>query len=197
VVRPAGPGLRRLALNWLDGPRHIIGAVAYPRASDLRGVAIRVPPVEAWRRTFEPLGAIPTTVEFAEVYSALSQGVVAAAEGSLTTVQSARWYEVAKEITLTGHFQPFNGWVMSEAVFAELSAEDQAILVAEFLAGGVAHSRADEARVAQLVTELRGQGVNFTEADLESYRQGTASYYQGVPGWPEGLIDEVRATIAG
>ena len=69
-------GIRVLALNWFDGARHMIGTKPYPSPADLKGVKVRVPPVPTWQKTFEPLGAIPTTVEAAETYSALSQGVV-------------------------------------------------------------------------------------------------------------------------
>ena len=39
-------GVRILALNWLDGPRHIFGQEAYPEPDDLKGVKLRTPPIE-------------------------------------------------------------------------------------------------------------------------------------------------------
>jgi TRAP-type transport system periplasmic protein len=189
--------IRNLALNWLPGARHIVGHNAYPEPEDLRGVAIRVPPIETWRRTFLPLGAIPTTVEFAEVYSALSQGVVDAAENSLMGIASQNWHEVAKEVTLTGHFMAFSGWVISEAAFAEMSAEEQAIMKEEFRAGGVEYARALDADIADTMAALEAQGVNITQANTEAYRQATASFYEAFPEWPEGLFERVRAAAAG
>ncbi|MEX1058485.1 MAG: TRAP transporter substrate-binding protein DctP, partial [Natronospirillum sp.] len=109
--------LRPLALNWFDGPRHMVGTSAYTDPSDLSGVKMRVPPVETWLQTFKPLGVVATTVEAAESYSALAQGVVDAAESPLTGLRANRWYEVAPHITETGHFNLFTGWVTSESVF--------------------------------------------------------------------------------
>lgn len=189
--------IRGLALNWMSGGRHIIGRDPYPEPEDLRGVRVRVPPIETWRRTFDPLGAVSTTVEFAETYSALAQGVVEAAEAPIMSFMSTLWYEVVKEITLTGHFNPFLGWVMSESTYAQLSSEEQQIIKEEFVNGGMAYSRAVQGEIEAAMETLRGHGVSFHEANTEAYREATMSFYDAFPQWPEGLADEVRAAAAG
>jgi TRAP-type transport system periplasmic protein len=190
-------GIRVLALNWFDGPRHMIGNAPYPKADDLKGVRMRVPPVETWIKTFEPIGVVATTVEAAEVYSALSQGVVAAAEAPLTGLRASRWYEVAKNITLTGHFNLFTGWVMSEAAFKNVSEGDRAILLEEFRAGGQELTALSEKREGEIKAEFEAAGVKFHDADIESYRKATAGFYKSFPNWPEGLYEKVRAAAKG
>jgi TRAP-type C4-dicarboxylate transport system substrate-binding protein len=189
--------IRVLALNWFDGARHIIGKAAYPKPSDLKGVKIRVPPVPTWRRTFEPMGAIPTTVEAAEAYSALSQGVVDAAESPLVGIRASRWHEVAKFITLTGHFNLFTGWVISDATLKKLSPEDQVAVAEEFRLGGVELTKRAAALIAQVRGEFEKAGVRFTEADVPAYREATKSFYTGFPDWPAGLFEQVRRAAAG
>ncbi|MCL4186187.1 MAG: TRAP transporter substrate-binding protein DctP [Rhodobacteraceae bacterium] len=190
-------GIRVLALNWFDGARHMIGSAPYPNPSDLQGVKMRVPPVETWIRTFEPLGVVATTVEAAEAYSALAQGVVTAAESPLTGLRASRWYEVAKHITLTGHFNLFTGWVMSEAAFQALSEGDRAILLEEFRKGGQELSAASEALAGTIRAEFEAAGVTFHEADLDAYRAATAGFYSAFPNWPPGLFEQVRAAATG
>jgi len=190
-------GIRVVALNWFDGPRHMIGTAGYPSPADLKGVRMRVPPVETWLKTFEPLGVIATTVEAAEVYSALSQGVVTAAESPLTGLRASGWQEVAKEITLTGHFNLFTGWVMSEAAFQQLSEGDRDILLEEFRKGGQDLTAVSAGLESEIRAEFEAQGVTFHEADLDAYRQATASFYTSFPNWPEGLYDQVRAAATG
>lgn len=151
-------GIRVVALNWFDGPRHMIGTVGYPSPADLKGVRMRVPPVETWLKTFEPLGVIATTVEAAEVYSALSQGVVTAAESPLTGLRASGWQEVAKEITLTGHFNLFTGWVMSEAAFQQLSEGDRDILLEEFRKGGQDLTAVSAGLESEIPRRVRGAG---------------------------------------
>jgi TRAP-type C4-dicarboxylate transport system substrate-binding protein len=190
-------GVRILALNWFDGPRHMIGTAPYPKPEDLKGVLMRVPPVETWIKTFEPLGVVATTVEAAEVYSALSQGVVTAAEAPLTGLRASRWFEVAKHITLTGHFNLFTGWVTSEATFKGLSEGDRAILLEEFRKGGQELSKLSEDKAAEIRREFEAAGVTFHDADIEAYRATTAGFYTSFPQWPEGLLEKVRAAATG
>ncbi|WP_187972588.1 TRAP transporter substrate-binding protein DctP [Aquibium microcysteis] len=190
-------GIRVVAINWFDGPRHMIGTAGYPSPDDLKGVRMRVPPVETWLKTFQPLGVVATTVEAAEVYSALSQGVVTAAESPLTGLRASKWPEVAKEITLTGHFNLFTGWVMSEAAFQQMSEEDRGILLEEFRKGGQDLSEISANLEAEIRAEFEASGVTFHEADIDAYRKATASFYTSFPNWPAGLYDQVRAAATG
>lgn len=193
----AKSGIRIIALNWFDGPRHMIGNAGYSKPESLKGVRMRVPPVETWIKTFEPLGVVATTVEAAEVYSALSQGVVAAAESPLTGLRASKWFEVAKHITLTGHFNLFTGWVMSEATFKGLSAGDRAVLLEEFRKGGQELSKVSADRATAIRKEFEAAGVTFHEADVPAYRKATASFYTSFPKWPAGLHEKVLAAAAG
>jgi len=190
-------GIRVLALNWFDGARHMIGTAPYRSPDDLQGVLMRVPPVDTWIKTFEPLGVVATTVEAAEAYSALAQGVVTAAESPLTGLRASRWYEVAKHITLTGHFNLFTGWVMSEKTFEELADGDQQILLEEFRKGGQKLTEISEGLAAEIRAEFEAAGVTFHDADLDGYRAKTAEFYTSFPDWPEGLFEDVRAAATG
>ncbi len=190
-------GLRVVALNWFDGPRHMIGTAAYPTPDALKGVRMRVPPVETWLKTFEPMGVIATTVQAAEVYSALSQGVVTAAESPLTGLRASGWFEVAKHITLTGHFNLFTGWVMSEAAYQGMSEGDRAILMEEFRAGGQQLAQLSADLEGEIRKEFEARGVTFHEADIEAYRAATAGFFTSFPDWPAGLYDQVRAAASG
>lgn len=187
-------GIRVLALNWFDGARHMIGSEAYPEPSALEGVRMRVPPVETWLNTFEPLGVIATTVEAAETYSALSQGLVTAAEAPITGLRASRWYEVAQEITLTGHFNLFLGWVTSDAVMQSLSPEDYAILVEEFRRGGQELTQQSIEQESAIRAEFEAAGVTFHDADLPAYREATQAFWAN---WPEGFYDQLRAAATG
>lgn len=193
----AKSGIRIVALNWFDGPRHMIGKAGYSKPESLKGVLMRVPPVETWIKTFQPLGVVATTVEAAETYSALSQGVVAAAESPLTGLRASKWFEVAKHITLTGHFNLFTGWVMSEATFKGLSAGDRGILLEEFRKGGQELSKLSLERAATIRKEFEAAGVTFHDADIDAYRKATASFYTSFPKWPAGLHEKVLAAAAG
>ena len=189
--------IRVVALNWFDGARHMVGTAPYPKPSDLKGVKMRVPPVKTWLKTFEPMGVVATTVEAAEVYTALSQGVVTAAESPLTGIADKYWQEPAKHITLTGHFNLFVGWVMSEKIFQSLSKEDQAIVMEEFRKGGQELAAKSDALNNKIRADFEKQGVKFHDADLKAYREVASGFWASFPEWPEGLYDKIRAAETG
>lgn len=190
-------GLRVLDLGWYVGERHVMGNAAYPTAADMEGVRIRIPPITAWVTTFEALNASAATIDFAEVYSALSQGVVDAAEAPLSTLLASSFQEVSDQITLTAHFRQFQGFAMSDEVFTSLPQEYQDVLLEEFRAGG---DEATEMEIASQDTaraELEAAGVTFTEADTESYREATQVFYDSFPDWSDGLYEDVQAILDG
>lgn len=183
-------GVQILALNYFLGTRNILATGAYPEPADLEGVKMRVPPIESWTRTFELLGAVPTTVDYTEVYSALQQGVVDGAESDINSLLDQQWGEVAQHLTMTHHFQLFLGFAMGADAFNSLTAEQQQILIDEFAKGGVDSTAENASMEGDTLEALEEQGVTVTEANLEAYREATLGYYDG---YPEGFLDEVRA----
>ncbi|MFF8817041.1 TRAP transporter substrate-binding protein DctP [Leucobacter sp. NPDC015123] len=183
-------GVRVLALNYFLGTRNILGKAAYPEPADLGGVKLRVPPIDSFTRTTELLGAVPTTVDYTEVYSALQQGVVDAAENDINSMLDQKWGEAANQLTMTHHFQLFLGFAIGTAAFDALTEEQQQILVEEFAQGGVDSTAENASIESDTLQALEDAGVTITEANLKAYRETTKSYYDG---YPEGLLDSVRS----
>src|SRR5690606_562538 len=98
----------------------------------------------------------------------------------------------AKHITLTGHFNLFLGWVMSDAVFQQISEDDRAILVEEFRKSGRDLTQLSQELEDTIRSEFEAQGVTFHDADVDAYRNATADFYTSFPNWPAELYDEVR-----
>lgn len=191
----ADKGLRILAQNWYFGDRHIISNQGFDDPADLQRVKVRVPPSPVFLGIFEALQAAPTTLEWSEVYTGLSQGVVDAAEAPLTTIYGSSLFEVASTVTLSAHINSSVGWTMSEDVFQTLSEADQEVLVEEFLSGG---EQARDMYLEQqdaVMADLHAEGVTFVEPDLDQYREATASFYDQFPDWPDGLLESVRAAV--
>ena len=90
---------------WYLGSREI--SLSEDRAiktpEDLNGVNLRMPNSEAWLFLGEALGANPTPMSFSELYLALQTGAVDGQDNPLGSVESAKFYEVQKSITLTHH----------------------------------------------------------------------------------------------
>ncbi len=188
-------GLRVLALNWFDAPRSILGHKPYPKPEDLSGIKMRVPEAPAYVRTFEVLGTAPQTIPFSELYLALQQGVVDAAEGGIRGMADANLMEVADTVTITDHFRLFYGFAMSENLFSDLPAACQDLLISEFHDKGDSYSAGMNDITVATIEELEAKGITFVEADQGAYREATEEFYNLFPEWSDNLLERVRAAM--
>ena len=96
-------GLKVLAV-WENGYRHITNSkrpINVP--TDLQGIKLRVPEGK-WRvKMFQTYGANPSPMKFSEVFTALQTGVMDGQENPFTQIYSAKFQEVQKFLSLTGH----------------------------------------------------------------------------------------------
>jgi tripartite ATP-independent transporter DctP family solute receptor len=96
-------GLKVIAV-WENGYRHITNnkrPINTP--DDLNGIKLRVPEGK-WRvKMFQAYGANPSPMKFSEVFTALQTGVMDGQENPFTQIYSAKFQEVQKYLSLTGH----------------------------------------------------------------------------------------------
>src|SRR3954470_21476076 len=85
------------------GARHVTSNKVVAKPEDMKGLKILVPDAPAYLAFPRALGANPTPIAFAEVYLALQNGTVDAQENPLPTIEAKKFYEVQKNISLTGH----------------------------------------------------------------------------------------------
>jgi TRAP-type transport system periplasmic protein len=96
-------GVKVLAV-WENGFRHITNS-KHPinTPADLKGIKLRVPEGK-WRvKMFQAYGANPSPMKFSEVFTALQTGVMDGQENPFAQIASAKFYEVQKYLSLTGH----------------------------------------------------------------------------------------------
>jgi tripartite ATP-independent transporter DctP family solute receptor len=97
-------GLFALEKAFDHGFRHITSRnKPINTPDDLRGMKIRLPVAPTLIALFKSLGASPTALNFGEVYSALQTGVVDGQENPLQLIDEAKFYEVQKYVSMTGH----------------------------------------------------------------------------------------------
>jgi TRAP-type transport system periplasmic protein len=96
-------GLKVIAI-WENGYRHITNSKRPINSpADLQGIKLRVPEGK-WRvKMFQTYGANPSPMKFSEVFTALQTGVMDGQENPFTQIYSAKFQEVQKFISLTGH----------------------------------------------------------------------------------------------
>jgi tripartite ATP-independent transporter DctP family solute receptor len=173
-------GHQILSFNWWQGERHLWTKKPVAGPADLSGVRLRTPGAPVWMETVKAMGATPTPMPFAEVYSALQQSVIDAAEAQLPAGKGAKLAEVTTHLTKTGHINLITGLVTSAAWFDSLPAELQTLLREEALKAGDVASFGTRDVLASIEAELKAGGMTVAEIDVTPFKEATASVYDAL-----------------
>lgn len=154
-----------VGLGWLEnGLRHVTNNVRpIETPADLDGVKLRTMKVPAHVATFETLGANPTPMNFGEVYSALQQGVIDGQENPIALIDSQRFYEVQKHVSLTGHVFTVYIPVISKVFMDSLPAEHQDLLRSAMAEAEAYQQDLVNGEEAGQLQKIRDAGVNVLE----------------------------------
>jgi tripartite ATP-independent transporter DctP family solute receptor len=165
-------GLVVLDKVWDNGFRQITNSVRPINApADLKGLKIRVPISALWTSLFQSLGASPTSLNFAEVYSALQTKVVDGQENPPAIIDAAKLFEVQKYCSVTNHM--WDGWwfLINRRVWAGVPADIKDV-VAKHVNAQVMEQRKDVARVnGSLREELSKRGLVFNDVDTAPFKE--------------------------
>lgn len=113
-------------MGFMDtGYRHVFSTKPVRKLTDFKGLKVRTMDSELHVKTFEALGAIPSPMPAAEIFTALQQRTIDAAENSFSFVVNKKMNEVAKYVIKSGHFYAFCTILISEKVYQKLPADLQ------------------------------------------------------------------------
>jgi tripartite ATP-independent transporter DctP family solute receptor len=186
-------GHRVVSLTYY-GERHVTSNRDIAKPEDMKGLKIRVPDAPLYTMFPRAVGANPTPIAFAEVYLALSQGVVDAQENPLVTIQAKKFYEVQKNIVLTGHITDALLSIVSGGTMKRLSADEQKALTA-VLAEAADKCTDDIVKSEkELVEWFKGQGKNVVAVDRKPFRDAVVKMHMGSDAtWDKATYERLQA----
>jgi len=120
-------GFVGLAL-WESGARSIYAKKPVRTLADIKGMKIRVQPSDLWVSLVQAMGANPTPIPYAEVYTALKTGLVDAAENNYPSYETSKHYEAAPVYSETQHVMAPEVLVFSKKVWDTLTKEEQKVI---------------------------------------------------------------------
>lgn len=159
------------------GQRHFLSTGAPVEAIDgFKGLKTRVAPTPLFLAVWNAAGVNPTPMAYGEVFSGLETGTIDAVEINLTSIESEKLYEAAKNVTLTGHYFWPGVMLINKGVFDGLTEEQQAILkaAAREITAPQVQAVADYDEV--LKTKLAERGVKISQASDEFENQLEAAF---------------------
>lgn len=148
--------------------------------ADIAGQKVRIQAGSIYVDTFEALGAIPSTMAFSEVYSALQQGVVDAEDNGADMLTAMNFAEVEKYHTMLNHMIQSNPLMISTEIWNKLSPEQQEAIKDAEASWGDSYLSFMEAKLAEAVQAAKDAGVEIvelTDDEFQAFKDATASVY--------------------
>ena len=187
ILGPLYFGTRQVNLR----PRKRIATPA-----DMAGIKLRMPPGETWQFLGEALGANPTPVAFAELYTALQSGAIDGQDNPLPTSRTMRFHEVTTQFVLTSHLVAYDLLSVSGRFWDGLTAAQQEKLQA-------ATDRVIEESTRRHLTQeqetaefFKAQGLEVYAPDVEAFRAEAQRRYLASSqskDWPAGILERISA----
>ena len=147
---------------------------------DLKGLKLRVPVSPLFTSMFRALGTSPTAINFVEVYTALQTKIVDGQENPLALIDAAKFYEVQKYCSLTGHmWEGF--WMVANKRNWERLPADLRTTTAKLLNEGAVKQREDMAKLnTSLEDQLKQKGLTFNTVNKKPFQEAlkTAGFYK-------------------
>lgn len=162
-------GIRLLAF-YSAGVRNVYERVRPVKTpDDMHGLRLRVMnnPVEA--KIWKTFGAIPTPMNFGEVYSALQSGVIDGAENSPSVVESNKHYEPAPYLILTEHQRSLALLLMSDKTYNKLPADLRKIIFDTAKEAGAYERKRDAELNVEAIEKMKARGAKIIVPEREKF----------------------------
>jgi TRAP-type C4-dicarboxylate transport system substrate-binding protein len=164
--------------------------------ADLAGIKLRMPPGDAWQLLGRSLGANPTPMAYAEVYTGLQTGAIDGQDNPLPNVQNMKFYEVMSQIVLTSHLVGYDLLTMNLKAWNALGAAKQKSFQAA-ADKAMRWSAAEHAKREQELAEgFRKQGLQVYVPDQNAFRAHAQKVYLAsdeAKEWPKGMLEKINA----
>jgi tripartite ATP-independent transporter DctP family solute receptor len=189
-------GLKILAV-WENGYRHITNSKRpINTPEDLKGIKLRVPEGK-WRvKMFQAYGANPSPMKFSEVFTALQTGVMDGQENPFTQIYSAKFQEVQKYLSLTGHVYTPGYLTTGAKKWATLPADVRGAL--ETIARetqAFVYATAEKAD-GDLLQRLRAAGMQVNAPNKDSFIAASKPVYDEFSNEVKGAKEIIDRAIA-
>ena len=187
-----GSGIRGLFYGE-EGFRHFFTFNEVTGIEDFVGMKIRVANDPIMNGMVQALGASPMVVSFNELYIALQNEIVDAAEQPIANYKSNAFQEVAPTLILDGHTLGTMQVIITDEAWNSLSVEQQKWLEeAGDYASSYNRQIAEEAE-KEALEELKAEGVTIIEVeDITPWKEACSSVIENNIVGKENLYQQIQ-----
>ena len=179
------------------GARYLTSNTPIRSVADIKGLKMRLPPVKAWIKVWESLGAVPSPIAFSEVYMALKTGVVAAQENPPETILAYKFYEAQKYLIATEHVHGAAIIMSSGKWWATLSKDDQALFTKALQEATAFANDITRNGDAAMVKKLQELGMTLITVDKNAFKEAVKPVVEGAikAEWDPAFYEKVKAAL--
>jgi tripartite ATP-independent transporter DctP family solute receptor len=175
-------------------PMNNIRPISSP--SDFKGIKMRLMEVPIHIATYKAMGAIPTPIPFAELYSALQLGTADGNENAMTTLYTKKVYEVQKYISVLPVFSNGAALFMGLKQWDSLSLEHQKAILDAVPAFKNALNQSYIELEGTNLQKMIDSGIKMIQPDVTPFQESVKSVYDDfIKGNPEAseIIEGAKA----
>ena len=144
---------------------------------DLAGLKVRVQESKMAINMIRGMGGSPTPVAYGELYTALQQGIVDAAENNLPSFYNSRHYEVCKYLSIDEHTAIPDVVLVSTVVWDQLSPEEQQWMQEAADESAIYQAELWKASVEESMQEVQKAGVQVSYPSKEPFQIKVKTVY--------------------
>ena len=148
--------------------------------ADLAGLKVRVQESKMAINMVRAMGGSPTPVAYGELYTALQQGIVDAAENNPPSFYNSRHYEVCKFYSIDEHTMVPDVVLVSTKVWEDLTPQEQQWLQEAADESAVYQAKLWKESVEESMREVQKAGVVVSYPSKDAFREQVQSIYDEV-----------------
>jgi TRAP-type C4-dicarboxylate transport system substrate-binding protein len=163
--------------------------------ADMAGIKLRMPPGEFWQFLGESLGANPTPVAYAELYTALQTGTVDGQDNPVVPSKLMKFDEVTTQFVLTKHVIAYDVMSMRSKLWDAMKPEQQARFQAAADKMSDENIKQFDAREVETLEYFKKEGKKVYIPDVDAFRTFAQKKYLDKYGsdWPKGALERINA----
>jgi TRAP-type C4-dicarboxylate transport system substrate-binding protein len=163
--------------------------------ADMAGIKLRMPPGEFWQFLGESLGANPTPVAYAELYTALQSGTVDGQDNPVVASKLMKFDEVTTQFVLTKHVIAYDVMSIRSKIWDAMKPEQQAKFQAAADKMSDENIKRFDAQEVETLEYFKKEGKKVYQPDVAAFRSFAQKKYVDKYGkdWPKGAIEKINA----
>ena len=161
----------------------------------MAGIKLRMPPGEFWQFLGESLGANPTPVAYAELYTALQTARWTARIIRVVASKLMKFDEVTTQFVLTRHVIAYDVMSIRSKIWDAMKPEQQAKFQAAADKAMDENTARFNKQEAEVLEYFKKEGKKVYEPDQNAFRTFAQKKYVEKYGndWPKGALERINA----